>query len=287
MKLAKVILVALASITSPVVACSGYGGGGDARITPIGGGEGETDGSAGDGGGRQNSGDSGTAREDLSAGLFASYRFDGDTTDSSGAGRDLTIVGPNGSQATYPLGVAGRAVRLPDEPVHLALPSNEPAIDFEDRDFTLQAWVKLERVVATSETVLLGKFTSSSGWRLSLRGDNGVEFRAPPSIDFTTSRTVTAGAWHHVVARRRASSFDVFFDGTSDGSVSRGNAAITSADEASLVIGQASTALPSRPGARLLDEVAIWTRALSDGEIAKLYNQGVGGSVTGSNAEQK
>lgn len=279
MRRATVRLIAIGGGLSAVLACSGYEGGGDARIAPLASGDGGSDAATVvDSGARADSGDSGSTRDELTTNLVASYRFDGDVNDSSGAGHHLRLTGSNTGAVTYPDGIVGNAVRLPDGATYLSLVTpDDSALALGNADFTMQAWVKLQQIVPTSETVLLGKYSGSTGWRFSLR-DTGAVFHAPPLNDFVPKQAATAGAWHHIVMRRRSSSFDITYDGMRQSTTMSATASIASVTGAPLVIGQAGP-LPSSPGPRFLDEVALWKRALTDSEIARLYNGGAGLSV--------
>ena len=277
MRRATVLLVALAGGGTGVLACSGYEGGGDARIVPSGSSEGGADAavaSVTDSGGRPDSAVPGATPVPLSTSLVASYRFDGTSSDSSGASRHLSLIGPTPNELTYPQGIVNNAARLPNASHYLAGPSDSFSLE---ADFSVQAWVRIDQLSPGSELVLIGRFSGAQGWSLSIRASSGPAFRVLPTFEMTASQPVTAATWHHVVARRQSSVLDLHYDGARVANGTNPNA-ISSPPGTPLVVGREITPQTS-PGARLLDEVAIWTRALTDSEISQLYNGGAGRAV--------
>ncbi len=112
-------------------------------------------------------------------------------------------------------------------------------------------------------------FDHSDGWRplvaVDIAGENMVRFgkqRIP------LPRPLDDGEWHHVSLRWEAGYAEVFVDGINYGGCS------ISPPAAPLYLGCSPNSLS--PGLRadaVFDELAIWTRPLSDGEISGLYGR--------------
>ena len=264
------------------LACSGYEGGGDARIVPL------AAGSDADGGpGLVRDGSSSDARADgrpspgpapsdldVSEGLLVYYRFDGDGRDALGS-RHLSHKG----NPSFTPGRVDSAAVLSSTTDRFVDETNALALDLVDTDFTVQAWVRMPSL-SNDPTIIVGKvnFGNSSGWHLSF-GRNGATFYAMGVYALGGSNAVVhADSWHHVVARRSRSAdvIELFHDGRRTLQVETSESPRRSGT-AFTIGGTAPGQQP--PGERLVDEVAIWTRALSDVEIAALYNDGEGRPV--------
>jgi len=218
---------------------------------------------------------SSTAQASLIAGLQAYYRFNDDGNDSSGNFRNLELYGGVG----FDSGLFGQALDLHANASQYAQRSVDDSVfNFGTNDFTIQVWVNFNSV--SGEQTLLEKFFGDAGpgWTLTKPG-NGFQFFASgvPSLN-TSSLSLTLGAWHHLIVRRDGSEFCMFFDGDSVSSGTSSNA-ITSTTNPLLVGRRNSGDWREFPVNGKLDEIAIWTRALSDDEIAALYNGGQGASL--------
>jgi parallel beta-helix repeat protein len=227
----------------------------------------------------------------LAQNLIGYWKFDGDGMDSSGGGRDLGLYGGVGFTA----GLFGQALDLNGDGTQYAQrPGDDEIYDFGDSDFTIQVWVKLNHT--DSEQVLIEKFSDSNGpgWTLTYYDRHSSfnrdwHFYALPSMRlYTLKEDLDLGQWHQVIVRKSGTGIDdidVFCDNN-----------ITEYDfPHSYVVPPGTipdTTYPLLVGKRnpddgrgfpldgLIDEVAIWNRALSDSEIALLWNGGNGYELT-------
>jgi len=149
-------------------------------------------------------------------------------------------------------------------------------------DFTINAWVYKDTtaesgaIYSTSSAVEpLVFFTINSDGKLSVwaRSNTGTGL-----IQWVATTPVTASNWHMVTCTFDVSTgiFEVFLDGTSDGTVTYsggtwGNAGFTEIGAAYDWLGAGSQGINGK-----IDEVGIWSRALSTAEISSLYNSGSG-----------
>lgn len=91
---------------------------------------------------------------------------------------------------------------------------------------------------------------------------------------------VNDGGWHHLVATYTPTSIDVFVDGILATSGSNAISAPLVLDDSERPL-QFGIAMPSAtPYEGLLDDIGIWNRALTQQEIAALYNAQVGPCVS-------
>jgi hypothetical protein len=206
----------------------------------------------------------------LTTDLQGYWQFNGDGLDASGNGRDLTLQGGVG----FGGGLFGSALDLPNDPGMFAQRTvNDTVFDFGGGDFAVQVWVNYNGT--SGEQVLIEKIFGGGGpgWTLTKLADDVYRLHAFGALALDSSaQTITTGEWHHVVARRSGTSFEMFFDNTLVASDSSGGSITVTTN--GLLIGQRTGG--GFPMDGRLDEIAIWTRALTDPEITALYNGGSG-----------
>lgn len=218
-----------------------------------------------------------TRAADPNCGPLAYWPFDGNGVDAAG-GRDVQLVGGPG----FGTGLFGQALELKGNTATYAV-RRQGGVDIDDEvfslqntDFTIQAWVNYYDLGNIQQ--IIEKFSGGGGpgWTLLTLGKEVVHACiSPQSCSALISGSGNLGTlqWQHVVLRR-SDHFELFRNG-----VSVATSAVVQMDKASLplLIGKRND-LDGRgyPFNGRIDEVAIWTRALSDDEIKFLYNGGKG-----------
>jgi hypothetical protein len=159
---------------------------------------------------------------------------------------------------------------------------NPPALDFGTGDFTISAWVNLTTIERA--TVYAKGGDNSGGIRYTLAMGEANDNRMTLTTDDDSTKrqalgstVVNDGQWHHVVGMRSGNTGLVYVDGVLDGSVDLPEGYdLSGTSQANALIG-AITDARDATGATLekfytgiLDEVAIYDRALSGGEIRYL-----------------
>lgn len=152
---------------------------------------------------------------------------------------------------------------------------DDDALDLED--FTLAAWVQIPKIsgawqiIASKETrnptgrnyglfghintgVVHYSFTTNAGWK-----------------SFDAKTAVTDGDWHHVAGTYDGSDFKLYLDGQVDAQVTPGTKPDTS--DNLFFIGGCDIGGYWMSG--VIDEVVLYARALSEGEINDLMDDGV------------
>ena len=198
-------------------------------------------------------------------GLQAFYKLD-DVTDASGNGNTLT----NNGGVTFSAGKIGNAADFDGNgSKYLSSASNLGQIT--GSGFSFSIWFKKtnenNNVIASSE------IADNSGWFLATNNDNNIYFLAGVGsgwATFDTAGTYSVGAWTHLV-----------ITATSSGSVSYYvNGSLTTTNNsvawsaAPLYIGK--NIVDNTPFGGQIDAIGIWNRALTETEIAELYNSGSG-----------
>jgi len=121
---------------------------------------------------------------------------------------------------------------------------------------------------------VIGKF-SPAGYYLQINvgTNNTIRFSDGSNTKDSDALTWSIGTWYHVVVTYNAGSYAFYVNGVAKGS---GTGMLSSLNNsaASFYLGTWS-ALVNKLDA-VLDEVGVWSRALSSSDVAALYNSGAG-----------
>lgn len=144
--------------------------------------------------------------------------------------------------------------------------------------FTLSAWVQMTRIKsgATCIVSLQGYNDSGESSGYSIELDSGRYMRIGTQGPWISTRLndCNDAGWHHVVLAKSGNDFSAFFDGTKVWTSSSVSSVIY---DGYLTIGGYSKATPTSYFGEIrakIDEVGVWTRALSDEEVDQLYQRG-------------
>jgi hypothetical protein len=222
----------------------------------------------------------GTASASLLTDLQGYWSFNGTASDLSGNGRDLNLVGG----ATYSAGglSGGQALNLTRiEGQGAVRPVSDPVFNFGSSDFTIQIWVNFNgNLNNNQEQTLIEKLTGAgaaldSGWTLTMPS-NSVEFPPQSGVDAANYQSqMSLHQWYDFVVRRSGNETDLFIN---DSLVASSIGSYITGDSASPLLIGARDAGDGRNFTvdGLINDAAIWTRALGNGEIAQIYNNGTG-----------
>lgn len=213
-------------------------------------------------------------------GLVGWWRFEDDTTDSSGKGYDGTFSGDDdGDLSNNFLGgvPAGQALEFDgaDDYINVSDPT-DGSLDFGTGDFSLSFWFKgtefnrgiLFKKPSTANDSPGWETYISSSLTLTTRVAGGSAQANPSGVTF-----VNDDIWHHGVIVRSQDNLFLYVDGNRESSVSGVDDLDVSNDEP-LNIGRYVDRRPVNPGSwgyaywqGLLDEIALYNRALTAAEI--------------------
>jgi hypothetical protein len=205
----------------------------------------------------------------LTDNLQAFYKLS-DTSDSSGNNRTLT----NNGNVSFAAGKIGNAAVF-DGSNYLQAPINQAGI----ADFSISAWVNISSEMAWIVDGVTGSGDGFSYGGIELYYESGnVYFGAYiEGGNYVTAQT-DINQWKHLAGTRTGGIYKLYIDGflantevLSDSLIPGGNPIGIGANSDGTwgnVIGQ-------------IDAVGIWNRALSDAEVAELYNNGTGLELDG------
>lgn len=203
----------------------------------------------------------------LTVGLAGAWRLNG----TAGASGRLE------GGAKYVLSPFGRAVSLTGEKAGVVIPRTGAMTVGED-DFTVSAWIR-PRKLQRAGIVSLGAYSWTHGWFLDMPDDKGtlrLETSAPDTQPNGTVQSprgmLRANAWQHVAAvvRRGKNEARLYVNGyaVAKGTINRAN---LDNPKLNLQFGRIGAG-PAFAGE--IDEVRIYRRALTEGELAGLVQPG-------------
>ncbi|MGZ5567929.1 MAG: LamG-like jellyroll fold domain-containing protein, partial [Limisphaerales bacterium] len=159
-------------------------------------------------------------------------------------------------------------------------------------DFSVEFWIKTSTTDPSLRTELVGKRgycdPYHSFFDVQMNPDGTISFNFGDTgvvgyMDFPSSATIADGVFHHVACVRQGTNAFIYIDGTLSGTQSAGDgqiASMSNTDDLRIGIG------PCVPWnysyfTGLLDELAIYNRALSPTDIQTIYSAGSYGKCTG------
>jgi hypothetical protein len=197
----------------------------------------------------------------LTDNLQAFYRLS-DTSDSSGNNRTLT----NNGNVSFAPGKIGNAAVF-DGSNYLSSTGNAV---LGTSDFSVAGWVNATNLDGSQKMYYVG---GSNGFTISLM--DGILHTANANVadlyDFNSS-DITNNSWFHLLVKRSGAIFTAYVNGQSIGTYDSGDTIEFTGD--SQFIGAYIGGGYNLEGQ--IDSVGIWNRALSDAEVAALYNNGTG-----------
>ncbi|HVZ75731.1 MAG TPA: LamG domain-containing protein [Candidatus Paceibacterota bacterium] len=211
----------------------------------------------------------------LKNGLVGWWTFDGSTIgttiqDSSGQGNNGYVGGGVATSSMLVQGKLGQALSLSGSSyVNLG-----NILSFSGTaPFAVSAWVK---TTATGAQTIVSKFNSgvTGQWILNLSSTNHLQLqRDCGSFTLTSNAVLSPGAWYHVVGVFDGTTKYLYINGTLD--TSTVDACSTPTPTTNVLIG--SEYVSNSPGNFFkgpIDDVRVYNRALSAGEVKQLYQEG-------------
>lgn len=209
------------------------------------------------------SGGGGGCSGTLCDGLERYYALNGDSVDAV-SGVDGVVAGPS---PTYEEGhISAEAIYLG------ASTSNKfTSTSYGSADFSVSWWMYPRASTFATFSGVIGNMkadTNIADW--FVMGDGTLDSKLYTGAD-TKVFTCVATTWNHIVITRTGSTGRLYFNGTQVG----GTFTFTPQSIAS-----SSFYVASRPDARdtniRVQEIGLWDRQLTDGEVTQLYNGGDG-----------
>jgi hypothetical protein len=187
--------------------------------------------------------------------------------DASGNGNDGKLEG----NVEWVDGKHGKAIRVSDDAAgNMVVVKDDDTLDVTDQ-ITMAAWVYIESMPDNHCSII----TKANTYMIhtSLWSGKGIEME-PLLWPFDAWQTpasvpIQFKEWHHIVGVYDGNEIRTYIDGELKGKRARsGEIAVTQAD---VVIGRDSrSCCNSRRAAQIIDEVMIWSRAISENEVKEI-----------------
>lgn len=196
---------------------------------------------------------------------IAAYPLDGSPADLSG-----NYNGVQGGNVTYPIGEFDLAASFGGSGKGVDLPSNTPVSG--QINCSVSLWFN---VLSNSKKETLVRFANNDEVLLRINTNGtldliGVRQSNTTYISYTTVGSYNNGAWHHLVMTRESGSIKFYINNNLDNTLSWDNTFIADANETAIGYdGFASASVLSGQ----IDQVRIFNKALSTGEVTTLYNE--------------
>lgn len=205
----------------------------------------------------------------LSDGLSAYWQFEGDGTDSSGNGHDMTVNG----DASFVTGILGQAVSLDGAGDYLRTTTDV----LMGTEFTMAAWIQPAAYGSSQQIFSKGSTgETASGNAKQIRLSNGefsllYEYGSGTNYEIESGWNAPISEWHHVAGIRDANGATyIYVDGILY--ASEYNTTAPNINSPVSNIGQREGGTEFYNG--LIDEVRVYSRALSQGEVGQLMATG-------------
>jgi hypothetical protein len=214
-----------------------------------------------------------------SDGLIGHWTFDG--KDMSPNVRDVSGQGNHGNlsgqvSTTTIIGRIGQALAL-DGTDDVVNAGSSSAYNFTTGDFTLSFWMKTLSAPSVNDVIISRGVFATDGWYIQHTSPvSQIRMASNPAGEFVTSDASVdmsvLNVWRHVVFVKTGQTGILYTDMATAGSATFSNPSSASRD---LLFGAYNGSSGLEPNVAL-DDIRIYNRPLSVGEIRSLYNQGAG-----------
>ena len=205
------------------------------------------------------------------AGLVSWWTGNGNANDAVG-GNNGTLVGG----VTFAQGEVGQAFDFDGSSGYVSVPNN-PQWDFGSNPFTIEFWANFNSVPGSAQSFIAcdnGPFAQNKWIFFYGYGVSGLTFEYGPSDGRIGNFPFTPnpGQWYHIALTRSGTAFTFYVNGSPIGTDTE--TVVLPSMTAPLTIGNAEGQFYFNGD---LDEVSIYSTALSAGQIAAIYNAGSAG----------
>lgn len=211
----------------------------------------------------------------LRDGLIGEYLFDGGAQDTSGHGHHGMVKGA--VLSTNRFGESDRAYAFAGQGEHIAL---DPPPQLNAEALTLSVWVKYDESVQLKgwNSAIVsqddhGRQSDKSRrvLQLSTKGDSFVWHRMMDSRDATGRQPIQRGVWYHVVAVFDGTNHKLYVNGElQDEQTGR----FRTNSEEPILFGKKNSNEERFWFHGAIDDIRIYSRALSEVEVSALYTEG-------------
>jgi nitrous oxidase accessory protein NosD len=168
-------------------------------------------------------------------------------------------------------GYLGKAMRFDGSSnYHVNLGLAEEINAIETGDFTISAWIKNNAATSNHQPILVKRTYGANNWGFDLILGNRLRFHYDTTSLGSGFLGLNDDTWHNVLVRKQGDYLQFYVDGQSDPSGPYYHPLINLSNSNNLYIGE-RIPLSSPKFEGLIDDVMVFSRALSEEEILGLY----------------
>lgn len=141
------------------------------------------------------------------------------------------------------------------------------------------AWINMDNNAQSAASRVLSKSNAGTSdvFAMRISSDHTVSCRltndSSSSVTIYSSRIVTLNKWYHLTCVYDGTQIKVYINGRLEGSGAQSGNLLDNSD--AVTIGTHGTSPGNRRFSGKIDEVSLWSRALSENEVQALYARGV------------
>lgn len=212
----------------------------------------------------------------LPSGAQGIWNFEDDLLDSKND-YDLTAVG----SPTYGTGKVGaKGINLGGTAYLTRSGVDDAVFDMSGSDFTILVWVYRTAASSGFQAIVCKDVGGGGGWRWYLL--EGLYLPVPNVYVVGPSGALTdLNTWTHIGVRRSGNTWTLWKNGAINNTGTNANTGGNATGQLTVARLSDLTNHPMPAGTRY-DQLAIFTAAVSDSEIADIYNGGTGRELTGT-----
>lgn len=206
----------------------------------------------------------------------------GNIADSTGNGFASTSSGgtPQYGQAGAIAGDPNTAINfVRNNGTYFLIPvAANSLLDIESGPVTIEAWINLTALGDVS-TIFSRGVSGSTGYQLQVDAANLLHLGNMGGGNYAANTALGTGVWHYAVGITNGASSAIYLDGVrndSGGTVNIAGVGGSNPAAVGAVFNNAGGANPGQFFPGLIDEVAVYAKALTSAQIARHYKVGIG-----------
>ncbi|HNV61388.1 MAG TPA: LamG domain-containing protein [Candidatus Cloacimonas acidaminovorans] len=208
--------------------------------------------------------------------IVAYYKLDESSGNASDSVGSVTLT--NNNTTTYSTGKINNGAVFNGSDQSLSATASLVA-----DSWTISFWVKPDDSDISNQTMFAYRPSSGTANIIGIEGFSSMTVRCilfdSSSFaykDYRTSLTLTQNAWNHFAITWNDSSISLYVNGSLDNSVTKAKDGSIAQTNTSRILRLGAETASSNFYDGSMDEVGIWSRALTSTEITELYNSGNG-----------
>ena len=215
------------------------------------------------------------------SGLVSWWRGENNGLDTLGANNGTLH---SASSFAFAAGKVGQAFSFSGAATEYIDAASSASLNFGANDFAIATWIKtsIPSATYTWKRLITKRGTSGNWYSLALNGPvaGAVTFEIAASVSMSSNVAVNDGKWRHIAVSRDpvgtpSRKYRLYIDGVENSSLTDNGWNLD--NSAPLEIGRWSTESNGGIYSGLMDEVQIYNRSLTAGEIQSIYNAGPAG----------